>query len=57
MGPNHGPLSFSYGRAMQHEPRSSCGRRDMQGNYAKAQQTVFERAKANGLAALGQWEG
>ena len=22
---------------------------------AKAQQTVYERAKANGLAALGQW--
>ena len=30
---------------------------DMAGNYAKAQQTVFERAKANGLAALGQWGG
>ena len=28
---------------------------DMAGNYARAQQTVFERAKANGLAALGQW--
>jgi fructose-bisphosphate aldolase class 1 len=25
------------------------------GQLAKAQQTVFERAKANGLAALGQW--
>ena len=29
--------------------------KDMAGNYARAQQTVFERAKANGLAALGQW--
>ena len=27
----------------------------MTGNYAKAQQTVFARAQANGLAALGQW--
>ena len=28
---------------------------DLTGNYASAQATVYERAKANGLAALGQW--
>jgi fructose-bisphosphate aldolase class I len=30
---------------------------DMAGNYAAAQNTVFERARANGLAALGEYEG
>jgi len=56
MGPNPWPLSFSYGRAMQ-QAALKLWAADMAGNYAKAQQTVFERAKANGLAALGQWEG
>ncbi|RZA21063.1 MAG: fructose-bisphosphate aldolase class I [Lysobacteraceae bacterium] len=54
IGPNPWPLSFSYGRAMQQAALKSWAK-DMTGNYAKAQQTVFERAKANGLAALGQW--
>jgi fructose-bisphosphate aldolase class I len=54
MGPNPWPLSFSYGRAMQQAALKSWAQ-DMVGNYTKAQQTVFERAKANGLAALGQW--
>ncbi|MDQ3039020.1 MAG: fructose-bisphosphate aldolase class I [Pseudomonadota bacterium] len=56
MGPNPWPLSFSYGRAMQQAALKAWAQ-DMTGNYAKAQQTVFARAKANGLAALGQWEG
>ncbi len=56
MGPNPWPLSFSYGRAMQ-QAALKLWAQDMAGNYAKAQQTVFERAKANGLAALGQWQG
>ncbi len=56
MGPNPWPLSFSYGRAMQ-QAALKLWAQDMAGNYAKAQQTVFERAKANGLAALGQWGG
>ena len=56
LGPNPWPLSFSYGRAMQ-QAALKLWAADMTGNYAKAQQTVFERAKANGLAALGQWEG
>ncbi|WP_297830365.1 class I fructose-bisphosphate aldolase [Thermomonas sp.] len=56
MGPNPWPLSFSYGRAMQ-QAALKLWAADMAGNYAAAQQTVFERAKANGLAALGQWQG
>ncbi|MFT4180172.1 MAG: fructose-bisphosphate aldolase class I [Thermomonas sp.] len=56
MGPNPWPLSFSYGRAMQ-QAALALWAKDMTGNWDKAQQTVFERAKANGLAALGQWEG
>jgi len=56
MGPNPWPLSFSYGRAMQ-QAALKLWAQDMAGNFAKAQQTVYERAKANGLAALGQWEG
>jgi len=28
---------------------------DLAGNFASAQQTVFSRARENGLAALGQW--
>ena len=55
MGPNPWPLSFSYGRAMQ-QAALKLWAQDMAGNFAKAQQTVYERAKANGLAALGQWK-
>jgi fructose-bisphosphate aldolase class I len=31
--------------------------KDMKANYADAQKTVFARAKDNGLAALGRWNG
>ena len=55
LGPNPWPLSFSYGRAMQ-QAALKLWAQDMTGNFAKAQQTVFERARDNGLAALGQWE-
>src|SRR5688500_14510868 len=55
MGPNPWPLSFSYGRAMQ-QAALKLWAQDMAGNFAKAQQTVYERARDNGLAALGQWE-
>ena len=55
MGPNPWPLSFSYGRAMQ-QAALKIWAKDMSGNYAKAQEMVFERAKANGLATLGQWD-
>lgn len=50
------PLSFSYGRAMQ-AAALKLWSQDLKGNFAKAQQIVYERAKQNGLAALGQWKG
>ena len=54
LGPNPWPLSFSYGRAMQ-QAALKLWAADMTGNWDQAQATVYERAKANGLAALGQW--
>lgn len=54
MGPNPWPLSFSYGRAMQ-SAALKLWSQDLVGNYDAAQATVYERARANGLAALGQW--
>jgi fructose-bisphosphate aldolase class I len=50
------PLSFSYGRAMQQAALAHWSK-DLVGNFAKAQSIVFDRARENGLAALGQWEG
>ena len=50
------PLSFSYGRAMQ-QAALKLWAKDMKGNYEAAQKTVYERARENGLAALGKWEG
>src|SRR6476620_7692561 len=55
MGPLPWPLSFSYGRAMQ-QAALKLWAQDMGGNFAKAQQTVYARARDNGLAALGQWK-
>ncbi|WP_394001310.1 class I fructose-bisphosphate aldolase [Luteimonas sp. WGS1318] len=56
MGPNPWPLSFSYGRAMQ-SAALKLWSQDIVNNVAKAQSTVHARAKANGLAALGKWDG
>ena len=56
LGPNPWPLSFSYGRAMQ-QAALALWAKDMAGNYRKAQETVYARARDNGLAALGQWKG
>jgi len=56
LGPNPWPLSFSYGRAMQ-QAALKLWSQDMTGNFAKAQQIVSARARDNGLAALGQWQG
>ncbi|WP_049621968.1 class I fructose-bisphosphate aldolase [Frateuria defendens] len=56
MGPHPWPLSFSYGRAMQ-QAALKLWSKDMKANYAEAQKTVSQRAKENGLAALGQWHG
>ena len=55
MGPNPWPLSFSYGRAMQ-SAALKIWAQDTANNVAKAQAMVYERAKDNGLAALGQWK-
>ncbi|MFD0739230.1 class I fructose-bisphosphate aldolase [Lysobacter koreensis] len=54
-GPHPWPLSFSYGRAMQ-SAALKLWSQDLVNNVAKAQQTVFARARDNGLAALGQWQ-
>ncbi|HOZ03901.1 MAG TPA: fructose-bisphosphate aldolase class I [Arenimonas sp.] len=55
MGPHPWPLSFSYGRAMQ-AAALKIWSKDLVGNVAAAQQTVFARAKDNGLAAQGKWK-
>ncbi|MBP7366978.1 MAG: fructose-bisphosphate aldolase, partial [Pseudoxanthomonas sp.] len=56
LGPNPWPLSFSYGRAMQ-QAALKLWAKDTTGNWNKAQDTVYARARDNGLAALGQWKG
>ncbi|CBA16782.1 class I fructose-bisphosphate aldolase [Xanthomonas albilineans] len=56
LGPLPWPLSFSYGRAMQ-QAALELWSRDIKGHVAKSQQVVYERAKENGLAALGKWRG
>jgi len=56
IGPNPWPLSFSYGRAMQ-SAALKIWSEDLEGNVGKAQQTVYARARDNGLAALGKWGG
>ena len=55
MGPHPWPLSFSYGRAMQ-SAALKLWSKDMAKNFADAQKTVAQRARENGLAALGQWK-
>ena len=54
-GPHPWPLSFSYGRAMQ-SAALKLWAQDIAANVAKAQETVFARARDNGLAALGEWK-
>ena len=56
LGPNPWPLSFSYGRAMQ-QSALKLWSQDLAGNVAKAQEIVHARARDNGLAALGRWDG
>ena len=53
---NPWPLSFSYGRAMQ-AAALKIWAKDPANNVAEAQKVVYARAKENGLAALGEWEG
>jgi fructose-bisphosphate aldolase class I len=48
-------MTFSYGRALQAAPQKAwAGKRE---NVAAAQRAFAHRAKMNGLASLGQWEG
>lgn len=54
MGPHPWPLSFSYGRAMQ-QAALKLWSEDLVNNAGKAQETVYARARDNGLAALGEW--
>lgn len=49
------PLSFSYGRAMQSAALKIWGQ-DIVNNVGKAQETVYARARDNGLAAMGEWK-
>ena len=53
-GPLPWPLTFSYGRALQHEPQKVwAGKAE---NVAAAQRAFAHRAHMNGLAAQGQWK-
>ncbi len=56
LGPNPWPLSFSYGRAMQ-QAALKLWSQDLTGNVRKAQDTVYARARDNGLAAQGKFNG
>jgi fructose-bisphosphate aldolase class I len=55
LGPLPWKLSFSYGRALQHAPQHAWQGKPQ--NVAAAQRAFTHRARMNGLAALGQWEG
>ena len=46
-------LSFSYARALQREPMQIW--RNQPDNVPAAQAALYQRAKMNGLAAIGQW--
>ena len=48
------PLSFSYGRALQHGALTEWAA-DPKGNRASAQKILHHRARMNGLAAMGEW--
>ena len=54
MGPLPWPVTFSYGRALQHEPQKVwAGKTE---NVAAAQRAFAHRAHMNGLAERGQWK-
>jgi fructose-bisphosphate aldolase class I len=54
MGPLPWPVTFSYGRALQHQPQKVWAGRPE--NVAAAQRAFAHRAHMNGLAAQGQWK-
>lgn len=54
LGPLPWPLTFSYGRALQHAPQMAWkGKTE---NVAAAQAAFAHRARMNGLATQGQWK-
>lgn len=54
MGPLPWPVTFSYGRALQHEPQKVwAGKLE---NVEAAQRAFAHRSHMNGLAAQGQWK-
>ena len=53
MGPLPWPVTYSYGRALQHEPQKVWAGRPE--NVAAAQRAFTRRAAMNGLASLGKW--
>ncbi len=53
MGPLPWPVTYSYGRALQHEPQKVwAGKAE---NVTAAQAAFSRRAHLNGLASLGKW--
>jgi fructose-bisphosphate aldolase class I len=54
MGPLPWPVTFSYGRALQHEPQKVWAGKGE--NVAAAQRAFAHRAHMNGLAAQGKWK-
>jgi fructose-bisphosphate aldolase class I len=55
MGPLPWKLTFSYGRALQAAAMKAWGGKPE--NVAAAQRVYAHRARMNGLAAVGRWEG
>src|SRR5689334_5041916 len=55
LGPLPWRLTFSYGRALQHAPQHAWAGKPE--NVAAAQRAFAHRARMNGLASLGKWEG
>src|SRR5207302_8863373 len=54
LGPLTWPVTFSYGRALQHEPQKIwAGKAE---NVAAAQRAFAHRARMNALAAKGEWK-
>ena len=53
MGPHPWELSFSYGRALQHDPLITWNGSNE--NRTLAQETFLKRAKLNGLARYGNY--
>ena len=55
LGPLPWKLTFSYGRALQQAPQHAWAGKPE--NVAAAQRAFAHRARMNGLASLGKWEG